>query len=81
MAEPARKLVTVAELLRFEGESDPQDESIVLALRSRDGRIRGILIEMFGPAVDPRAGELIRRLPPPLHLPRPTRGKAPSAGL
>jgi hypothetical protein len=73
------ELVT-EQLLRFEGESDPQDEAIVFALRSWDDRMRGILIAKFGPDVDPRAAELIRRLPPPSQG-RPAADTSPGGAL
>jgi hypothetical protein len=53
------------EVRRFEGASDPQDESIVFALRSRDGSVRGTLVASFGPATDPAVAEVVRQLPAP----------------
>ena len=48
---------------RFEGISDPQDEAIVVALRSRTDGCRGTYTLPYGknmPAVD---GELLARIP------------------
>jgi len=52
-------------ILRFEGTSDPEDESVVFALSSRDG-VRGTLVAAFGPGADPAVAEVVRRLPPPI---------------
>lgn len=61
--DPA-ELVT-EEIRRFEGASDPGDESIVFALRSRDGSVRGTLVASFGPGTDPAVAEVVRGLPRP----------------
>jgi hypothetical protein len=53
------------EIRRFEGVSDPEDQSIVFALRSRDGSVRGTLVTSFGPGADPEVAEVVRRLPKP----------------
>ena len=49
---------------RFEGVSDPDDETLLLVLRTRDGSVRGTLATSFGPRVDPATAEVIRRIPP-----------------
>lgn len=58
----APESLVVEETLRFEGESDPEDQSVLFALRSRDGRIRGTFLSNFGIDADPVAAELMRRL-------------------
>jgi hypothetical protein len=58
---PAEALC-VDEMARFEGESNPDDEALVLAVRSADGRVRGTWTVAFGPGMDPLDGELARRL-------------------
>ena len=57
--------LAIDEIVRFEGESDPGDEAIVLALRSGDGAVRGTLTLAYGPGVGPAETELVRRLPQP----------------
>ncbi|HKA13923.1 MAG TPA: hypothetical protein VKH41_02810 [Myxococcota bacterium] len=52
----------VDEIVRFEGESDPGDEAVVFALRTRDGSLRGTFVSTYGPGSDPQSGELIKRL-------------------
>jgi hypothetical protein len=56
--------LVVEETVRFEGESDPEDEAVLFALRSRDGRLRGTFVATYGPQTDPACGEVMRRLPP-----------------
>ena len=52
----------VDEVVRFEGESDPGDEAVLFALRSRDDQVRGTFVAAYGPGADPVSAELIRRL-------------------
>ena len=53
--------VTIVENYRFEGESDPDDMSIVYAIETRDG-VRGTLIDAFGVYADPRVGAFLREV-------------------
>lgn len=55
--------LVVDEIVRFEGPTDPGDEAILFALRSRDGAVRGTWAAGYGPSVDPADAELVRRLP------------------
>lgn len=55
--------LVVEEQVRFEGTSDPADETILFALRSADGAVRGLFVAHFGLGVEPRAAEIVRRLP------------------
>ena len=50
--------VTILEDYRFEGESDPDDMSIVYAIETRNG-LRGTLADAFGLYADPRVGAFI----------------------
>jgi hypothetical protein len=52
----------VDEIVRFEGESDPADEAVLYALRSRDDQVRGTFLTTYGPIADPIGAKLIRRL-------------------
>ncbi len=52
---------TVDHTYRFEGPSDPGDESILFALTSPCGH-RGTLATAFGPDVPPETAEAIRQL-------------------
>jgi len=71
---------------RFEGVSDPDDQAIVFALSSSDGRIRGTYTAAYGPASLPRDAEVLRRLGDPGDVgagrdrPRPTPAPAQREG-
>jgi hypothetical protein len=52
----------VDEIVRFEGESDPEDEAVLFALRSHDGSLRATFVATYGPTSDPISAPLIRRL-------------------
>jgi hypothetical protein len=41
--------LVIARELRFEGASNPADESILLALKSEDGAVKGTLCAAYGP--------------------------------
>jgi hypothetical protein len=51
----------VDEIVRFEGDSDPGDESAVFALTSEDGT-KGTYTVAFGPLMDPLDAEMVRKL-------------------
>ena len=57
--------LVVDEVVRFEGPTDPGDEAILFALRSRDGAVCGTYTAGYGAGVDPANAELVRRLPSP----------------
>ena len=52
----------IDEFHRFEGMSDPEDQSIVYAISSVDGHIKGILVNAYGPDAAPLAQEMVRKL-------------------
>jgi hypothetical protein len=54
--------LVVEETVRFEGESDPGDEAILFALRSRAGDVRGTFAASYGPGLDAASAEIVRRL-------------------
>ena len=66
----APETLVIDETVRFEGESDPEDEAVVFALRSQDGRLRGTFVAAFGPQMEPACAAVLHRLPPD---PRPGR--------
>jgi hypothetical protein len=57
----------VERVYRFEGESDPGDESIVLGLRLPGADRGAVLVSAYGPAADPAMAEqlagLVQRAP------------------
>jgi hypothetical protein len=52
----------VDEVARFEGESDPDDQAAVFALRTRDGTRRGTYTVPFGPMTPLPDTAVVRRL-------------------
>jgi len=51
----------IAEVYRFEGESDPADEAVVYAIESTDGR-KGVLVNGFGISADELGKEMVEKL-------------------
>lgn len=47
---------------RFEGESDPDDEAIVYAISSVDGKIKGFLVNGYGTSSENCGDEVIKQL-------------------
>ena len=60
-AHPVESLVQVR-MFRFEGDSDPADEAIVLGLECPECGERGIVVSAFGPEADPVLFEALNRL-------------------
>ena len=58
--EPEAMLIE--EAVRFEGASDPGDESILFALRCATHDVRGTYVVAYGPAMDPADAKMVRRL-------------------
>lgn len=54
--------LVVDEVVRFEGASDPDDQSVLLALRTPDGRMRGTFSAVYGPLCEPASAEALQRL-------------------
>jgi hypothetical protein len=51
----------IAEVYRFEGNSDPADEAIVYGIESKHG-LKGILVNGYGPSSDELSDEMVRKL-------------------
>ena len=51
----------IMEVYRFEGESDPADESVVYAIESSTG-LKGTLVNAFGVYAENMSDEMIRKL-------------------
>jgi hypothetical protein len=58
-AEPSELIVD--EVVRFEGTSDPGDESILYALTAPDGR-KGLFSAIYGPDMSPDDVRVVRQL-------------------
>ena len=53
--------IKILNFYRFEGESDPADNSILYAIEADDG-IRGTLVDAFGPYADSKVTGFIKRV-------------------
>jgi hypothetical protein len=51
----------ITEAYRFEGNSDPADESVVYAISSKHGH-QGVLVNGFGISADPVSDEMVQKL-------------------
>lgn len=51
----------IKEVYRFEGDSDPGDEAIVLGIESTNG-LKGILVNGYGYSSEPMGDEIERKL-------------------
>lgn len=56
--------LVIEETVRFEGTSDPEDEAVLFALRTGDGRVRGTFSASYGPQLDRDCAAAIQRLAP-----------------
>ena len=56
------EILAVDEVVRFEGESDPDEQAVLFALRSPRGRALGTFSTVFGPGMPPEDAEVVRRL-------------------
>jgi len=51
----------IAEVYRFEGNTDPADEAVVYAIESKHGH-KGILVNGYGPSAEPIGSALVKKL-------------------
>lgn len=52
----------ITEVYRFEGESNPSDEAVVYAVESKDGNMKGALVNAYGLYADSMSDEMIKKL-------------------
>lgn len=52
----------IEELYRFEGNTDPADESIVYAISSADGSLKGTLVNAYGIYASGATADLVKEL-------------------
>ena len=68
LEEEERKLMLypeqfkVVETYRFEGMSDPEDNSIIYAIESLDGTFKGVLVNAYGAYAERASSDMIRKL-------------------
>ena len=53
--------LTIVEHHRFEGASDPDDQSVVYGIEASDGT-RGVVVDAYGVYADPRLSELLKNV-------------------
>ena len=56
-----RDMYSIDQTLRFDEWSDPEDQSALYAISSRDGRRRGLLINGYGVYSDPHVDDLLEQ--------------------
>ena len=56
------EILGVDEIVRFEGESDPDEQAVLFALRSPHGHALGTYSAVYGPSMPPEDGDVVRRL-------------------
>lgn len=54
--------LVLEEIVRFEGESDPQDEAVLFALRTSDAQQKGTFVASYGPGMDALSVAVVERL-------------------
>jgi hypothetical protein len=52
----------VDQIYRFEGDSDPADEAIVLGVHCPTLGVRGVVVSAYGPLIDPDHEAVLRAL-------------------
>ena len=52
----------IVEVYRFEGDTNPDDEDIVYAIASKDGKTKGTLTSAFGMYAESISTEMIQKL-------------------
>lgn len=52
----------IVEVYRFEGDTNPDDEDVVYAIESRDGKIKGSITSAFGTYAESISTEMIKKL-------------------
>jgi len=55
--------LAIDELVRFEGQSDPEEQAIVFALRCTQHGVKGTYTVVYGPGMGALDVEMVRRLP------------------
>jgi len=52
----------IVEVYRFEGDTNPDDEDVVYAVESKDGKIKGTITSAFGMYAETVSSEMIQKL-------------------
>ncbi len=54
--------LTIVETVRFEGDTDPDDEAVLLAISTTDGKPLGTLVTPYGPSASAEQAEVLQHL-------------------
>ncbi|MGH2566217.1 MAG: phosphoribosylpyrophosphate synthetase [Ginsengibacter sp.] len=52
----------ITQVYRFEGESNPSDEAVLYAVESKDGNMKGAIVNAYGTYADDISDEMIKKL-------------------
>lgn len=52
----------ITEVHRFEGATDPGDESVLYAVESKDGTLKGVITSAYGMYADSISTDMIKKL-------------------
>lgn len=52
----------IVEIFRFEGDTNPSDEDVVYAIKSKDGKIKGSMTNAFGMYAETASADMIKKL-------------------
>jgi hypothetical protein len=52
----------ITEVYRFEGESNPSDEAVVYAIESKEGNLKGAIVNAYGPSADSVPDDMVKKL-------------------
>jgi hypothetical protein len=52
----------IVEHYRFEGTTDPGDESVVYAVAAKDGSMKGVLVSAYGTYSDSASEDMVKKL-------------------
>ena len=52
----------ITEVHRFEGDTNPDDEDVVYAVESKDGKIKGVMTSAYGMYADEVSNDMIQKL-------------------
>lgn len=52
----------IVEVYRFEGDTNPDDEDVVYAIESKDGKVKGSMTSAFGTYAESISTDMIQKL-------------------
>jgi hypothetical protein len=52
----------ITEIHRFEGDSNPDDQDVVYAVESRDGKLKGVITSAYGMYAENTSTEMLKKL-------------------